>query len=107
MIIPAGFFFSPRAVDIFCRNEFMTKNKIMCVRYFEERVFDDTSTTVVAVAFERSATELKEQDVIWERYPMKDRKVFKMSADSGWIIGGDIYTLPISSSISIRRSVGG
>ena len=107
MIIPAGFFFSPRQVDIFCRNRFMKKNKLICVRYFEERVFDDTPTTVVAVVFERSSTILKEQDVVWERYPMKDKKVFKMYADSAWIIGGDIYTLPISSSISIRRSVNG
>jgi len=45
--------------------------------------------------------------VEWERYPTKDKKVFKMSADSGWIIGGDIYTLPISASVSIRRSVEG
>jgi len=60
MIIPAGFFFSPRQLDIFCRNQFMKNNKITAVRYFEERVFDDTPTTVVAVVFERSTTELKE-----------------------------------------------
>lgn len=107
MIIPAGFFFSPRPVDIYCRDQFMKKNKIIGVRYFEEQVFDDTPTTVVAIVFERSMTELKVQDVEWERYPTKDKKVFRVSADSGWIIGGDIYTLPISPSISIRRSVEG
>jgi len=106
-IIPAGFFFSPRAMDIRCRNDFMTKYRIVRVRYFEQSVFDDTSTTVVAIAFEQSDVDLKEQEVLWEHLPSKVEKTFRMSSESGWIIGGEIYTLSVPKGVSVRRHVEG
>ena len=33
-IIPAGFFLSPRALDVRCRNDFLTKYKLLKVKYF-------------------------------------------------------------------------
>jgi hypothetical protein len=54
MIIPAGFFFSPRDIDIRCRNNFLSQYKITRVNYFEETVFPDTPTTVVAFQFKIS-----------------------------------------------------
>jgi len=107
LIIPAGFFFSPREMDVRCRNAFMSVYRITKTRYFEESVFDDTSTTVVAVAFEKSNTKLSEQSVLWERLPAKEQKTFAMCAENDWIIGGDIYRLPIPKNISIRRHVEG
>jgi hypothetical protein len=106
-IIPAGFFLSPRDLDVKCRAAFMTKYKLLKVRYFEETVFDDTTTTIVAVAFEKSPTPLEEQEVEWELYPSKEKKTFKMEAKYDWIIGGEIYNLPIPQDISIRRHVEG
>ena len=53
LIIPAGFFFSPRALDLECRDAFLRQYRIISIRYFEETVFPDTTTTVVALAFER------------------------------------------------------
>ena len=67
IIIPAGFFFSPRDIDLNCRNNFLSKFKILQVRYFEEAVFPDTKTTVVAFSFEKSDT-LLENEIARERF---------------------------------------
>jgi hypothetical protein len=106
-IIPAGFFFSYRDIDVRCRNAFMSMFRITKVKYFEETVFDDTSTTIVAFSFVNAHDELKQQDILWEMLPSKTQKIFNMSAVNDWIVGGDIYKLPVSNSISIRRHVEG
>lgn len=104
-IIPAGFFFSSRDIDIKCRTDFMTNFKIIKVKYFEETVFNDTTTTVVAFSFIKSKEMLNEQIIEWELLPGKLKKNFKMSAINNWIIGGEIYNLPIPEGIKIRRFV--
>lgn len=106
-IIPAGFFFSPREIDVRCRNAFLTRFRITKVKYFEEPVFEDTSTTIVAFSFERSNEILKTQEVEWIKTPSNVQKIFTMSAENDWIIGGDIYKLPIPLSISVRRTIEG
>jgi hypothetical protein len=105
LIIPAGFFLSPRDIDVRCRDKFMKQYKILKVKYFEEQVFDDTTTTVVAFSFERSPNELTSQLVEWIRMPSKESKVFEMKSEYDWIIGGEIYHLP--GTIKIRRHVEG
>ncbi len=104
-ILPAGFFFSHRDVDVRCRNEFMKHNRILRVNYFEETVFEDTSTTVVAISFVRAPL-MEEQTVEWVRFPSKESKVFTMSSSKEWIIGGHVYTLP-TSTVKLRRHVEG
>jgi hypothetical protein len=106
-IIPAGFFFSPRDIDVRCRDAFMKKFKITKVKYFEESVFDDTTTTIVAFSFERVNVELIHQDIEWIMMPSKIQKTFHMSSSNNWIIGGDIYNLPIPEKINVRRHVEG
>lgn len=105
LIIPSGFFFSNRDLDVKCRNDFMTNYRINKIRYFEETVFDDTTTTIVAFSFEKSDKFLKSQEVEWESMPSRDKKIFVMDSDNNWIIGGDIYNIPIPDSIKIRRHV--
>jgi hypothetical protein len=107
VIIPAGFFLSPRDIDVRCRNEFMSRHKILKIRYFEETVFPDTTTTVVAFSFERSPEVLTEQSIEWTILPSQEKKIFKMSKQDDWIIGGDIYKLSVPNNISIRRYVDG
>lgn len=115
LIIPAGFFLSPRDIDVRCRHEFMTKYKLLKVKYFEETVFPDTSTTVVAFAFEKASGPgpggapgpLVEQQVEWISMPSGNTRVFTMSAVNNWIIGGDIYNLSVPDNIKIRRHVDG
>ena len=106
-IIPAGFFFSPRDIDVRCRDAFMKKYKITKVRYFEETVFDDTTTTIVAFSFEKSEHDLVEQNVEWIMLPSRVQKTFNMSSSNDWIIGGDIYNLSFPKNISIRRHIEG
>ena len=114
IIIPAGFFFSPRDIDSRCRAAFMKNYKITKIKYFEETVFDDTTTTVVAFSFEKAHTgpeapdtELTEQNVEWTMMPSKIKKTFNMSSSHDWIIGGDIYKLSVPEKIKVRRYVEG
>lgn len=107
LIIPAGFFLSPRDIDARCRSQFLTNHRLLQVRYFEETVFEDTPTTVVAFAFERSAAPMTEQSVDWVSMPSGARKTFHMRSQDGWIIGGDIYELPIHDGVKVFRHVEG
>jgi len=106
-IVPAGFFFSPRDIDVRCRNDFMTNFRITKVKYFEETVFEDTPTTIVAFSFEKAVITLGEQDVEWLMLPSKTTRTFHMSSRYKWIVGGEIYYLTIPSNISVRRHVEG
>jgi hypothetical protein len=86
----------------------MSRYRITAVKYFEETVFDDTTTTIVAFTFENAGTEpLVEQSVEWIFMPSGVRRVFQMRAADGWIIGGDIYSLPVGTGVSVRRHVEG
>lgn len=111
IIIPAGFFFSPRKIDVECRNVFMQTYSITKVRYFEESVFDDTTTTVVVISFIKHSNDtinkIQEQDVLWERLPTKETRIFHVERKQQWIIGGELYNIPSSSNIRIRRHVSG
>ena len=107
IIIPAGFFFSPRNLDASCRNDFMSNYKILKIKYFEETVFDDTTTTVVVILFEKSEIVLEEQNVKWILMPSGEEKTFNMSLKNDWIIGGDIYNLEVPGKIKISRRVEG
>jgi hypothetical protein len=107
ILIPAGFFFSSRDVDTTCRRMFMETYTLSAVKYFEESVFTDTTTTIVAIAFTRASEPAVEQTVAWTFMPSGDVQSFQMRAEHGWIIGGEIHSLPVDSSISFRRHVEG
>jgi hypothetical protein len=107
LILPAGFFLSPRDIDLRCRAEFLSKYRLLKVRYFEETVFPDTTTTVVAFAFEKAVATLIEQEVEWISLPSGAKRTFTMRAADNWIIGGDIYRLSVPAGIRIRRHVEG
>ena len=106
-IIPAGFFLSPRNVDVKCRHDFLSKYRLTKVKYFEETVFPDTTTTVVAFAFEKSDVLMTEQLVEWVSMPSGATKIFKMSKEDNWIIGGDIYKLTVPKQVKVGRFVAG
>jgi hypothetical protein len=106
-ILPAGFFFSPRDSDVQLRHKFLSLFRITKVKYFEETVFEDTTTTVAAFSFERASTCLQDQDVQWHRLPSNVSRIFTMSATNNWIIGGHLYKLPVSQRIRLRRTIEG
>lgn len=111
VIIPSGFFLSPREMDVRCRDAFMRRFRIRQIKYFEETVFDDTATTVVAVAFESHADQTVDcvmQDVAWLHSPSGRKCTFRMSKENDWIVGGEIYRLgKRNSEVHIRRHVEG
>ena len=111
LIIPAGFFFSPREIDASCRAAFMSRYRITAVKYFEETVFDDTTTTIVAFTFaarEEGEEPLTEQSVEWIFMPSGERRTFQVRAADGWIVGGDIYSLALPEKpVGVRRHVEG
>lgn len=80
-IIPVGFFFSHREIDVRCRHKFMSK-------YFE-----DTNTTIVAFSFEKS--NIKEQNIEWLMVPSNTHKTFYMSSSNNFL-----YTLRLSDNFS-------
>jgi hypothetical protein len=105
-IIPVGFFLSPRDIDVRCRNAFLSKYEIVRVNYFEEDVFPDTSTTVVAFSFRKgNSTNMTSQSIPWYKYPSNESQTFTLSASADWIISGDIYQLGNNATVSIRRYV--
>ena len=107
VIVPLGFLVGARDLDCRCRNEFLTQYRLLGVNYFEESVFADTSTTVVAIAFTRAETPLTEQEVRWTRYPSRETRIFPMRASEAWVIGGDLAQCPVPSTPTIRRHVEG
>lgn len=107
IIIPAGFFLSPRLIDSTIRDAFLSEYKLTSVKYFEETVFSDTTTTVVALLFNKSDVKLSTQTVEWIHRPSGEKKLFTLTKDYSWIIGGDIYNLSVNSAIKVRRYVVG
>jgi hypothetical protein len=105
LIIPAGFFLSPRDLDVKCRDEFLSEYRLIKVKYFEETVFPDTSTTVVAFSFKKAEAVLDEQTVEWISLPSGESKSFRMSRTNDWIVGGEIYKLEVPPSIKVGRYV--
>jgi hypothetical protein len=105
LILPAGFFMSPRDLDVRCRAAFLSRYRINAVRYFEETVFPDTTTTVVAIAFEAATFPLTSQTIPWVIMPAGTKQDFLLNAADDWIVGGDIYRL--GGSIKVRRHVEG
>jgi len=85
----------------------MKNFKITKVKYFEEKVFNDTTTTIVAFSFEKSNIELSQQNVDWIMMPSNIQITFNMTSLNNWIIGGDIYNLSIPENISVRRHIEG
>ena len=110
IIIPAGFFLSPRKLDIHCRNRFMSTFKITKIRYFEETVFNDTSITVIALMFDRvdqTMRPLIQQSIEWTLLPKKEVKILTISKINNWIVHGDIYNINANPNITVRRHVVG
>lgn len=116
IIIPASFLLSPRDIDVRCRHHLLSHYNITKLRYFEEQVFDDTTTTVIALMFAKSETELSEQRIVVEicRESVLSEVEFNICAQDRWIIGGDIYEINTISNVgsnitnlNVRRFVVG
>ena len=104
VVLPAQFFSS---VDASCRLAFLSRSKVLRVNYFEETVFSDTATTVVAMMFERSPVVLTEQCMQWVCFPTKEKRTFCITAAEGWMVGGNLWNLPVSTALQFTGYVEG
>jgi hypothetical protein len=103
LILPVGFFLSVRPLDELCRHSFLSTFRVVSVRCFEEAVFPDTSTSVVALSFRKSDEPLSEQEIPWTFLPSGHQQTFLIKAATGWMVGGEIYKMPDPVNIQVRR----
>jgi hypothetical protein len=99
IIIPAGFFMSPRKKDTELRDKFMTTFAIKKIKIFEEAIFADTTICVVCVEFYKSAAQ-KRQSIPWLFMPSGIEKTFEHSQNVGWVVGGEIFSQAAGPAIS-------
>jgi hypothetical protein len=108
LIIPSGFFFGTRDVDVKCRSRFMETYRVSKVKYFEEQVFDDTPTTVVAFLFHKKADpESEAQKVLW--VSKEKQRVFVQSPENDYVPFVEHFPMePLRHALPIlvRRHVG-
>lgn len=103
IIVPLNFISGIRKADIQLRKSFLSVYTITRVNIFEERVFDDTSYTVCAVQFEKGLSKEKEFPLFI--YPSKDVIYVSLNQENNFIIGGELYNLPLDNSINIARLI--
>ena len=105
VILPLIFFTAQKKMFTKARGDFMSSFRITRVNYFEEPVFDDTTTTIVSFQFVKSDDILEEQEIEWNIYGggKKITKKFLHHEKDGWLVGGDIFKLPGHATIKISR----
>ena len=92
LILPLNFLLSPRKNDTFCRDKFLSNYRILTIKCFEEKVFEDTSIPVIAFSFIKSDIRLREQSIKWVFLPSHTEKIFVLNSKFKWIVGGEIYS---------------
>ena len=100
MIIPLNFISSIRKSDIQLRKQFLKTFNIIKLNIFEEPVFDDTNYSVCSIQFEKSANSPIDCII----YPSKKNITLYLHDGNNYTIGGEIYTLPISTKYKIDRA---
>lgn len=90
IIIPINFLCSQRTIDINLRKQFLHKFHIRLINIFEEKVFDDTSTSVCVIQFDiKKDNELIKIDI----YPSKKSIQIILDEKNNYTIGGEILEI--------------
>ncbi len=100
MIIPLNFISSIRTNDIALRKRFLYKFDIIQINIFEEQVFEDTSYTICAIQFTQKGDTLPFRVSI---YPSNIQFSTNLTLNNNYMIGGQIYKLPITDTYTITR----
>lgn len=100
IILPLNFWSSIRKNDIDLRKSFLDIYDIIHLNIFEEKVFDDTNYSICSFQFEFK----NNFDIInITIYPSLLSISTYLNNNNNFIIGGDIYNLPINSDYKISR----
>jgi hypothetical protein len=105
VILPLIFFTAQKKLFAEARCYFMSNFRITRVNYFEEPVFDDTTTTIVSFQFVKSDIMLDEQEINWNIYGGGNtiKRTFIHRKKDSWLVGGDMFKLPVHPDITISR----
>uniref|UniRef100_A0A6C0DXH6 Uncharacterized protein n=1 Tax=viral metagenome TaxID=1070528 RepID=A0A6C0DXH6_9ZZZZ len=101
LIIPLNFWSSIRLADIELRKSFLEVYDIILLNIFEEQVFDDTTYTICSFQFELKKTNLNKLNIMI--YPAKIKIETELNKTNNFMIGGDIYNLPLKNIYKITR----
>jgi len=109
LIVPLNFFSSIRSSDIKLRKDFFSIYKIIIINIFEEKVFNDTSYTVVSFLFIKKSNlcEIDNSNIDEPTkiviHPLLKEIKHDFSKNNNYMIGGDIYNLKVNNTYSITR----
>lgn len=100
LIIPLNFWCSVRISDIELRSRWLETFEIIQLNIFEEPVFDDTTCAVCSFQFQ---TRTHPSSVPLTFYPSCESLEVDLNDSNSYLVGGEIYNLPVSGRYSIRR----
>ena len=104
LIIPLNFWSSVRKADTVLRREFLQRFAVQRLNIFEEAVFADTTTTVCSFQFARRVGVRNEHEEITTFiYPSAKKIVAEFTETNQYLLGGEIYCLPINPKYTITR----
>jgi len=103
LIIPINFWSSIRKNDILLRKMFLEKYRVIRMNLFEEKVFPDTSFMVTSFLFERRNENDDNFIIPTYIYPSKRYLEFTINEDTYWMIGGELYNLPLHDDTIVMR----
>lgn len=104
VIVPLNFFSSIRKSDVKLRERFLKRFNILRVNVFEEKVFNDTSYSVVSFQFMK--TNIYVETIDCYIFPENKNIKIVLNAENNYTIAGHLYMLPNSGKYKIGRLVG-
>ncbi len=104
LILPLNFFCSIRKEDIILRKKFLNKFNISRMNIFEEQVFDDTTSAVCSIMFDRSDVLSSIIPTFFISKNKTEQYSLPFNDENNYTIGGEIYSLPQNNKIRIDRA---
>jgi len=102
LIIPLNFWSSIRKSDISLRKEFLKIYNVILLNIFEEQVFEDTTYTICSFQFEyKENNQTNKLNIMI--YPSKQNIETELNEKNNYIVGGEIYNLPVKNTYKISR----
>jgi len=107
IILPINFWCSIRKNDVLMRRDFINTYTILRMNIFEERVFEDTPTTVCSFQFKlKLKNTIQTQPIEVFIFPTKEKlllSIENMNIHNNFMFGGDIYNLPNKGRYKVSR----